>query len=97
MHDIIFEPKYCGLFEMKPSSIATFVIRYQDAVKDLKLHPENMANMRLSGGSMRSPSAPPNIFKHALICGTVFIYKNSLSTGTIAPIIPSSCMLTAES
>ncbi len=52
VHDIIFEPKYGGLFEMKPSSIATFGIRYQDAVKDLKLHPENIAKFHF-------PETPP--------------------------------------
>ncbi len=48
MHNIIiiFEPKYGGLFETKPSSIATFGIRYHDAVKDLKLHPENIAKFQ---------------------------------------------------
>ncbi len=40
MHDIIFEPKYGRLFETKPSSVPTFGIQYQDAAKDLKLHPE---------------------------------------------------------
>ncbi len=48
MHDIIFKPKYGGLFETKPSSVATFGIRYQDAVKDLKLHPENIAKFQFS-------------------------------------------------
>ena len=52
VHDIIFEPKYGGLFETKPSSIATFGIRYQDAVKDLKLHPENVAKFQF-------PETPP--------------------------------------
>ena len=28
VHNIIFEPKYGGRFETKPSSIATFGIRY---------------------------------------------------------------------
>ena len=37
VHNIIFEPKYGGLFETEPRSIATFGIRYQDAVQDLKL------------------------------------------------------------
>ena len=46
MHNIIFEPKYGRLFERKPRSIATFSIRYQDAVKDLKLHPENIAEFQ---------------------------------------------------
>ncbi len=57
MHDIIFEPKYGGLFETKPSSIATFGIRYQDAVKDLKLHPENIAIFQF-------PETPPWTLPH---------------------------------
>ncbi len=52
VHDIIFEPKYGGLFETKPISIATFGIRYQDAVKDFKLHPENIAKFLF-------PETPP--------------------------------------
>ena len=52
VHNIIFEPKYGRLFETKPRSIATFGIRYQDAVTDLKLHPENMAKFQF-------PETPP--------------------------------------
>ncbi len=52
VHNIIFEPKYCGLFETKPSSIATFSIRYQDAVKNLQLHPENISKFQF-------PDTPP--------------------------------------
>ena len=48
VHSIIFEPKYGGLFETKPSSIAAFGIRYQDAGKDLQLHPENVAKFQFS-------------------------------------------------
>ncbi len=39
-------------FWNEPSSIATFGIRYQDAVKDLKLHPENIAKFQF-------PEIPP--------------------------------------
>ncbi len=42
----LFKPKYGGLFGTKPSSIATFGIRYQNAVKALKLHPENIAKFQ---------------------------------------------------
>ncbi len=52
MHNIIFEPKYGRLFETKPRFIATFGIRYQDAVKHLKLHPENIAKFQF-------PETPP--------------------------------------
>ncbi len=41
VHNIIFEPKYGGVFETKPRSIATLDIRYQDPMKHLKLHLEN--------------------------------------------------------
>ncbi len=38
--------------ETKPSSTSTFGIQYQDAVKDLKLHPENVAKFQF-------PETPP--------------------------------------
>ncbi len=52
VHNIMFEPKYGGLFETKPRSLAIFCIQYQDAVKDLKLHPENITKFQF-------PETPP--------------------------------------
>ncbi len=46
VHILIFESKYGGLFEQKPTSIATFGIRYRDPLKDLTLHPENIAKFQ---------------------------------------------------